>query len=63
MTPIQKHKLEDMFINAVKAYLNPILEADKAANKMVADQMKDVLFALDYAQHEVLELIKKANND
>ncbi len=60
MTPIQKQKLEDMFIDAVNAYLNPFLEEDKAANKMVADQMKAVLLALDWSKDEILELIKKA---
>ncbi len=49
-----------MFINAVNAYLYPFLEEDKAAYKMVADNMKAVLLALDYTEQHIQLLILKA---
>ena len=58
MTPSQKLSLEKMFIEAVQAYLFPILESDTAAYKMVADELKKVLEVLGYSELQIKQLIK-----
>jgi len=60
MTPTQKLSIETMFIESVHAYLFPILESDKAAYKMVADELKKVLEVLGYSEHNIQILILQA---
>lgn len=55
--------MEQMFTEAVRAYLFPILEEDKAAYKMVADQMKAVLLALGWSETHIALLNIKAKNE
>ncbi len=60
LTPKQQTELETMFVDAIKAYLNPFMPEDSAANKMVADNMRAVLIALDFPAANINYLIDKA---
>ena len=60
LTPQQQTNLETMFLDAIDAYLNPFVEYDRAANKMVADNMRAVLIALDFPAENINFLINKA---
>lgn len=63
LTIAQQDALKAKFIDAVRNYLNPIFSEDKAKNKELADQMRDVLLLVGFTQSQISMLILQAKQD
>lgn len=59
----QQDALKAKFKDAVRNYLSPTSLEDKAKNKELAAQMRDVLLIVGFPQTEINNLIDKAKED